>query len=466
MKHIPLIFAVLILAGCAHFQPQPISPAKTAAQLEARRLDDAGLKKFLEQNSNDELKTWPVKQWDLDLLTLAAFYFHPNLEVARAQWQLAEAGIKTAGGRPNPTLSVTPTYNTTTFAPSPWGPSVNLDVPIETMGKRGKRIAEAQKLSESARFSFISAAWQIRSGVRGSLLAYKMAGRRAELLQKQLDAQQQIVQRLQQRFDAGTISRAELTLPQIALNKTQIDLSDAQSQQAEARSRLAEALGLSAVALDGGEFDFDFSPHPVEQLTSGDARRVALQSRSDILAALADYAAAEDNLRLEIAKQYPDVHLNPGYQFDQGDNKWSLGLTVELPILNQNQGAIAEAAARRKLNAAKFIALQAQVIGEIDRAVAGWRVAESQLKAGNKLLAVQQQSKKSAEVQVQAGAADELDRLNAELEFDSAALVQLDSETKSQTALGALEDALQRPADSIAAAIEKISSENYNHSSK
>ena len=41
----------------------------------------------------------------------------------------------------------------------------------------------------------------------------------------------------------------------------------------------------------------------------------------------------------------PDVHLNPGYQFDQGDNKWSIGLTFDLPILNQNQGPIAEAKA-------------------------------------------------------------------------------------------------------------------------
>ena len=50
--------------------------------------------------------------------------------------------------------------------------------------------------------------------------------------------------------------------------------------------------------------------------------------------------------------------------------------------------------------------------------------------------------------------------LNAQLEFTSAALVQLDSELKSQTALGALEAALQLPADSIAAVIGKISAEN------
>jgi broad specificity phosphatase PhoE len=30
----------------------------------------------------------------------------------------------------------------------------------------------------------------------------------------------------------------------------------------------------------------------------------------------------------EIAKQYPDIHLGPGYQYDQGVNKWTLGFSV------------------------------------------------------------------------------------------------------------------------------------------
>ena len=84
MKFWPLIPGIALFAGCAHFQPQPISPEKTAAQLESRRLDDAGLKKFLEQNLGHELKSWPRKSWDLQELTLVAFHFHPSLDVARA----------------------------------------------------------------------------------------------------------------------------------------------------------------------------------------------------------------------------------------------------------------------------------------------------------------------------------------------------------------------------------------------
>ena len=159
-----------------------------------------------------------------------------------------------------------------------------------------------------------------------------MAGRRAELLQKQFAAQRQIVKLLQQRFDAGEISRPELTTAQIALNKTQLDLSAARSKQSDARSRLAEALGVSAAALDGENFNFDFTPPDAMQLTSADARGVALRTRADILAALADYAAAEADLRLQIAKQFPDLHIGPGYAWNSGnagDSQWSLGLTIE-----------------------------------------------------------------------------------------------------------------------------------------
>jgi outer membrane protein TolC len=433
--------------GCAHFEPKPLAPEKSAAQFDARRLDDAGLKHFVASNSAGEFKNWPPAQWDLPMLTLAAFYFHPDLAVARAQWNLVAAGEKTAGGRPNPTLSLSPQYNSTTLVPSPWAPAVNFDLPLETMGKRGKRLAEAAENSEAARFNFISAAWQIRSGVRGALLEFSTAQKRAELLQKQFTAQNEISRRLWQRFNAGVLARSEMVPPQMALNRTQLELATAQTKLSEARSRLAEALGLPLAALDGIKFETEFALPDLAALNSATARHAALLGRSDIRAALAEYAAAEANLRLEIAKQFPDVHLNPGYQFDQGDNKWSLGLTFELPILNQNQGPIAESQARRELAAAKFLQLQAQVIGVTDRAVASLAAAQAQLKTGDALLDMAQRQQKSVAAQVKAGSADPLDALNAEMELNTIRLGQLDGAAQFQSALGALEDALRRPAE-------------------
>jgi cobalt-zinc-cadmium efflux system outer membrane protein len=102
--------------------------------------------------------------------------------------------------------------------------------------------------------------------------------------------------------------------------------------------------------------------------------------------------------------------------------------------------------------------LQSQVISEIDRAVSGFRVACEQLKTGNELLAAEHQQQKSAQAQLDVGAADQLDSLNAELELDSASLAQLENEAQFQQALGELEDALQNPLtlpDSVVQQIQK-----------
>ena len=452
--------ALLALTGCAHFVSRPLAPEKSAAMLEARRLDDPGLKKFFATNSIHAPQIWPLVRWDLNSLTVAAFYFHPDLAVARAQWQLADAVMKTAGGRPNPTVTVGPGYNFSAASGIiPWAPFGSFDLPIETAGKRSKRIAEAEKRSEAARWNFVSAAWLVRSGVRTALADYSIAQRRLPLLQKQIESQREIVRLLQGSFTAGATSRPELTTAEMAQTKLQLDVSSAEAKAGAARSRLAEAIGVSSAALEGIELQNNFSTGAASDLSTDVARHAALLGRADIRASLADYAAAENNLRLEIAKQFPDLHLNPGYQFDQGDHKWTLGFTFELPVLNQNQGPIAESTARRKLAAAKFLQLQAQVSAQVERAVAGWQGAQSQLKTSGELFDAAQRQQKFVADQLQAGAAAKIDVAAAAIELNAIRLAQLDNEAQSQTALGALEDALQSPADSIATVIEKISTE-------
>jgi outer membrane protein TolC len=438
---------ILALAGCAHYQPKPLSPAQSAAELEGRSLSNIALKQYLEKNLNREFSEWPPASWDFDALTLVAFYYHPDLAVARAQWHVAEAGVKTAGGRPNPTLSVTPGYNSTSHTPTPWLPSVNFDLPIETAGKRAHRIESAEQLTSSARLHVAVVAWQVRSALIASLLDYSASQQREDALQQQRSFQEQIVKLLEQQVEAGAISASDAVLPRILLQKIRLELSDAQRQRVENRARVAEALGVPLAALNGVKLPANRSnlSVPSTDLISVDARRTALQSRSDILGSLADYAAAEAALQTEIAKQYPDVHLNPGYQYDQGENKWSVGLTFELPVLNQNQGPIAEAQARREEAAAKFNALQAKVLADIERAVEIFQVSEKNSDALKTLADVQLKQRDSVEAQFKVGAVDRLDLLNSQFEWVSAQLVQLDGRSKLDQAAAQLENAVQRP---------------------
>jgi outer membrane protein TolC len=447
-----LIICAGLLAGCARYEPRPLAAGDTAARLRSRTFSDDGLRAFLETAKPDLVKEWPRKSWNLDELLLAAFYFHPSLDVARADWGVAQAGIKTAGGRPNPSVSVTPAYDSGIPGNfSPWLPTITFDVPIETAGKRHRRIEQAQYLSESARLNVATAAWQVRNGLRAALQDFTAARQRADLLQRQITLQQEIADGLKLQLQAGAIGTAEITAARVALAKAIAELADAKRQTAGTRVRLADAIGVPVSALDGVSVSFDLSEVPApDSLTSATVRDAALHSRTDILGALAEYAAAQSALQLEIARQYPDVHLSPGYSWNQGnvgDSQWQLGLTVELPVLNRNQGPIAEAEARRKATAARFVALQARVIGEIDGAMATYSASRDNLTAFQSLVAAKRAQQELTKAQAKAGAADRLEVLGSELEFDTATLAEFEARVQLQQAFGTLENAVQRPVE-------------------
>jgi outer membrane protein TolC len=435
----------LALAGCVRFQPQPLSPENLAATFEQRSLICEEFRLYAETNLHRAYPTWPPPAWDLETLTLGALYYNPDLAVARAYYDSVSAGKTTAAQHPNPSLNVSPAYNSTTAVPSPWLVTATLDVPIETAGKRGHRIAHAGHLSDAAGFALTTAAWDVRVRLRRALLEVWMAQESEALLRQQLAAQESIVGLLEKELTAGGIAPAEVTRERIALEQTRLALLEAQNRLAQARPHLASVIGVPSAALDARRFSFDFFSQPPAELPPAEARRRALLNRADILGALANYAASESALQLEIAKQYPDVHLSPGYEFDQGDSKWGVGLNVELPVLNRNRGPIAEAEARRRESAAKFDALQSRVFGEIEVALAGSQNAQKTYAAAQALWDHSQAQERVAQAMYKAGEVSAQCVAAAKLESAHAALARLDALFKAQQAAATLESALQLP---------------------
>lgn len=170
-------------------------------------------------------------------------------------------------------------------------------------------------------------------------------------------------------------------------------------------------------------------------------------NRSDILGALSEYAASQAALRLEIAKQYPDLNIGPDWQLDQTDIKWTLGLSLILPLLSRNKGPIAEAEARRTECAARFLALQARVLEDLDAALAACRVAVQNSKTAEELLSNLNKQAESAKTRWQIGEISKIEYLGQHLELASSALARLDAAVKAQEAVGRLENAMQSPLD-------------------
>ncbi len=443
-----LTLAVLFLAtsfSCVHYQARPITVQKSLAQYEERHLDSPELGQFL--IANHEVDSWPPEVWDLKSLTLVAFYFNPQLDTARAQWAVARAGRLTAAQVPNPVIGPRIGYNSTTPRDliTPWMPEVSLDIPIEVAGKRGLRISEARHLSDAARYNILAAAWQVRSTLRQSLLDLYISEKKLSLLDEQIRIQKELVKLMELKKAAGDVSGYELTQSRLALETSQLDLIEAQKMVRQAKVNLASALGLGPEAVDSAKISFDDLEKVATDIPAGELRRQALTNRADILSLLSEYAAAEADLHLEIARQYPDITLSPDYQLDQTDNKWTIGLSFELPIFNRNRGPIAEAEARRREKAAEFLELQAAVISDLEKSIQNVRAAGQKVLLSDELLQHLEAQKAVASRKLQAGEISKYDFLNLNLELTASSLARLETLAEAQQATIELENILQSP---------------------
>lgn len=427
--------------GCTSYQARPIEPAATADQFMARSLEDARLQTYLREHDVPPSRIG----WGLNALTWVALFYQPELDVARSKWNIAKAAAITAGARPNPTLDITNQYNVdATTGVSPWTLGPTLALPLETAGKRHARILEAQHRAEAARLELADEAWKVRSQVRNALLRLYPT---TSLIEEAQRDEAQLVDVLEHRFREGEASRLDLLQAQLALHQFTLDTQESRKQRAEYRAGLATALGLPAQALDDAPISFDAFKvlPPADAIPIRKARRWALLNRPDVRRALADYRATEAALQGDVAKQYPDVTLGPGVEWDAGQMKWGLGLSLTLPIFNRNQGPIAEARARREEAAAQFFAVQARAIGEIDQTLAGYQQVVAKLATANALLADQRKAATSAQAFYDAGQTDSVDLLTARVELAKAQLDQARTLIEAQEALGALEDALRHP---------------------
>ncbi|MBU2824943.1 MULTISPECIES: TolC family protein [Acidithiobacillus] len=460
------LFLLSLLSACATYHPQPLSPERSADAFQARSLDDPKLRVFLSDYGHSPTH-WPKRHWGLHDLVLLALYESPELAVQRARWQVVRANVITAGQRPNPSIGFLSQHHS--IAPEgvlPWTLGFSFDIPIETDGKRGDRVQGALALADAARFQVGETAWQVRVLVRQRFLDLWAAIEQAKLLKTEVALRKRMLKLVEQRFAVGESSAFAVNSIQLELQRAQMTLAAAEAHAASARAALAQALGLPLGAIADVHFDFtDMNQSPAGRHPPlATLERAALRHRLDLQAALARYAAAEDTLKLEIAKQYPDIHLGPGYEWEEGDNKWALGLTITLPILNQNQGPIAAAKGQVAAAAATFTALQARVIGQVSQSAAGYRGALQTLRTARVLLEVQRKNQQLLERRYASGETDSLALLGGHLAYLVAERDLLVASYQAQQALGALENAVQQPLAPVLYGKEALSDRAREHS--
>lgn len=428
------------LGACATYTTRPVAPAAVQAQFERRSLADPALSRWLDSHA-------PAAsgRWNLDRLTWTSLFYNADIRVAQARWKAARAAAITAGARPNPQLDASFEYNRDAGpGEEAWTRGLSLGIPLETGGKRSARIAAAIARAEQARLDLAEAAWARRQQVRLALVGLLAP---AAALQAQAAAQEGRLRLMQRRIELGLAGRPDLTQLRLVSQATAAEAADARRDVHESRTALAAAVGVPVGALASVRIDLDDveQPVPPDRLPAVTLQREALLHRPDVLAALAGYQAAEGDLRLEIARQYPDVTLGPGLLWDAGAAKWTLGLSLALPLLDRNRGRIAEARAHREEAAAQVLKVQADALAELEQSRATYaasldalRAAQAQVDNAHALVGVAQRA-------LAAGTGTRSEVLGAEAELAAAQARRQRALMQAQKDLGTVEDAMRMP---------------------
>jgi outer membrane protein, heavy metal efflux system len=409
--------ALVVLAalpGCVRYLPQPVQPVVHVAAYRARRLSDAALL--------DWVSRWAARpsspRWTDRQLALVALGLRAELARARAEWRAAVAGERTAGARPVPgaTAEVERAVSGSEGA-SPWVVSLGALLSLELGGKRGARLLRARARSALTEAELRWSAWRIAGETRAAALALAAADAERAESAREARALEEVESLERGRYQEAALTAAELARTAAEVQEARVRSSAADAAAIEARATLAGLTALPLAALDSLQVE----PEPGRGCKSlvglGDDSLVALAltHRPEIGRALAEHARAEADVRVAVARQYPDLDLGPGFIWDRGVHRWTLALALPNLLGFRSRAAIDEALAGRAATAARVAETQDGLLGDVARATGRCRGALLEAVSADSQLAVARRAAARARAAYDRGETARLDPVLAEL---------------------------------------------------
>lgn len=383
----------------------------------------------------------------------------PAVAAARLQLAAARHDREAAKRLPATTLTLSTEYSRKDNPEKPWLYSGLIDVPLDLGERRSGRITSADVAVDKAVYALEDALWTTRQALRQAQGDLAFARESVALNQQIVEARIAYRDAVLRQVTAGEETRSVADQASIDLLSAQQTLRQAEVTRDQAVSALGRAVNADPAAASAMGSNPSLSAIEDGELTALTAK--ALYARSDIHQAVADYDTAENDLRLAVAGQYPDVHVQPGYTWERGIVKLPLNWTLTLPPTDLNRANI-EAATNRRAAAGKTLEDKIKTAGdEIAQATAAWR--------GDDMAARQAARETVPQAQAMAGKAERSERAGEAARADTllARIALLDTELAALSARQSaandrlkLEDALRQPfdatdADALSAAVRQ-----------
>ena len=335
---------------------------------------------------------WSIPQYSLQDLIDIAKRENPILDVLKAKEDAAKSSVVTAESFLNPEIeagSGPSRYRTPSTNPNQkqnWG--VTLSQPLEFPNVRSARKAVAESRVNYA--GYFTEATMINLSLQIKKAFYEVLQNEAilKIAEGDRDALNDIRGRVALRVDVGEAPRYELIKADTELIAAQRDADAAKLRIYESKLYLRGLVSKSIVNI----FDVTGSLPPSDIALNMEQLKDDINKSPRLKQIKASADIAENRLRLEEKLINPGVTLKAGVDQDPDITSYRFGLSIPIPLWNQRQGLIGEAAANYREIQAQYTDQELTLRRDIEAAFQRYLIAQQQVKTFESNLLTQAES--------------------------------------------------------------------------
>ena len=334
---------VLLLGGCATYQPLPLDQRAHAVDNPADIKVDPVVLHLFPQRPHRFDPSHGLGMTDVAILAVAN---NPQLKLARAERGIAHAQAFAAGLLPDPVLDLArgvPTAGpseTSTF-------DLGLAYDVEAILAHPLAVRAAKASEQAVDLNVLWMEWQVAGAARQLFVRAVYQAKMLALLRKEAGTLAWQHAQLTRASSEGDVSQTAVAADLATLQAVEARVHDTERQCLKTRQALDALLGLSP------QVELHLTGPTAIQVPSDDTASRALATlsrrRPDLLALQAGYHSADARYRQAILQQFPAIQVGLSKARD-ADGIYTRGLQVSLtlPLFNRNRGDIARAKATRK----------------------------------------------------------------------------------------------------------------------
>jgi outer membrane protein TolC len=306
----------------------------------------------------------------------------PELRALRDQRGVAEAQVVQAGVLPNPQLGYSVdrphgAYNPAVVA----GRNLGLSWEVASLLTRHDQVASARAGAKAVDLSVAWEEWQTAQDARLRAFRILSIERRLPLARSIEESLADTLALTKKAVALGLKTTADLTTAAEVWSQAQNARFDLERQLTSERATLNLGLGMAApdkVPLKYAAPDSFWAEGPAP--TADDLLQGLEERRLDLIALRCGYESAEASLRAAVIAQFPKIGLSVNKANDTTPvYTRGIGVTVDLPILDRNQGQIAIGQATRLQLFDEYVARVAEARSQVVQVLANLGIARAQL---------------------------------------------------------------------------------------